>query len=1196
MARGHHIDHIYLILYITRHIKTYFMFGTQKRFLVRFFRNTAVRRVGIAALCLAAVVGTFAALDISSPLLPGIFGATCNPRTDIKPLTGEWDPFTGTKIIVSGNEASVSFKNISTQGCEYDINLASYKTFLPWADPDIDPEGSDAFIRAQQVFNSGTIHIAPGQTKTLTVTLPGCNYQIDLFEGPSVPQQDPDFDDPPLINTHTLFDWTGAHDRGVCVPANCDNPRRDIKPLTGEWDPFHGTKIVVSGNQAYVDAKNVSYFCTYDTRLASYEVFRPQGDPDFIRTQQLFDDHVIHLLPGQTKRFTVNLPSCNFQTDFFEGPSTPQTNPDFANPPLINTHTLFDWIGRHTGDLCGPPQTARITLIKTVVNDDGGTAAVGDFPLFVGGTRVTSGIPVTLPAGTYTASEQTLPGYSASAWSGNCAANGRVTLNPGDNKVCRITNNDIPVGPQTARITLIKTVVNDDSGTATVGDFPLFVGSVQVQSGVTYLFSSGTYTVSEQTLPGYTASAWSGDCTANGQVTLNPGDNKTCRITNNDPPVAPPLSCSMSVVPAVISVGGQATLSWSSTGATHATIDQGIGPVPVNGSQKISPTITTTYTGAFVSEGRGQSVTCSATLSVLQVGQTGTLTLIKTVVNDDGGTATTSDFKLFANGFELQSGVSQILPVGGYIVSEQNLPGYTASGWSGDCDANGGLKLNPGDNKVCRITNNDVAAGGETTLTLRKIVVNDNGGVAVPTDFPLFVNSVQVVHGEATPLQPGTYVATEQNLPGYSAGQWGGDCAADGTITLGTGDNKECTITNNDTGSPGCPNCGGGEFAPKVTLFGRPESNPLVAASFIYLSQLPYTGVGTSAVQAILFLLVLLGITGFVTYLLLRGDVRERIVRALTAFSTTPIKNNVYVPAAESPEARQTVAYGVSEATHPFPARTVAAPETLAAVADVPRTARVSPATPSPEMNDTVSLWKNNSEVESPIAATFPSQKSAAAEVSRSNNSQVSMRALLDVARENRVLVSDDGLTLIARAADGETEKARSLLNAVIGAAKTRYPREDGWLILDKKRVTEGLFETFLSAVSLFVEWMVRGDDTKVFHFLRKLRQQEQPVDAFIRAVVTELDHVYRSRLEGVIEEGVADAHLVEITYHLSNKEIEGIVAELLRGVDESYTSPFTGVKLAVTRVLQMMKERAHRTGGRYVFNGGAEQRPAETS
>ena len=103
-----------------------------------------------------------------------------------------------------------------------------------------------------------------------------------------------------------------------------------------------------------------------------------------------------------------------------------------------------------------------------------------------------------------------------------------------------------------------------------------------------------------------------------------------------------------------------------------------------------------------------------------------------------------------------------------------------------------------GQHKTCTIVNDDRPA----TLTLVKQVVNDDGGTAQVSDFALFVSGQQVTSGVATDLAPGTYAASEQNLPGYQAGSWGGDCAANGSVGLALGEHKTCTIVNDDVCDP----------------------------------------------------------------------------------------------------------------------------------------------------------------------------------------------------------------------------------------------------------------------------------------------------------------------------------------------------------------------------------------------------------
>ena len=94
-----------------------------------------------------------------------------------------------------------------------------------------------------------------------------------------------------------------------------------------------------------------------------------------------------------------------------------------------------------------------------MVNDNGGTKEVADFPLFVDGNPLTSGVVNTLSAGAHTVSETEEPGYAATI-SGDCAADGSITLYLGDVASCTITNNDIDVeGPVTTNVEAVPNPV-----------------------------------------------------------------------------------------------------------------------------------------------------------------------------------------------------------------------------------------------------------------------------------------------------------------------------------------------------------------------------------------------------------------------------------------------------------------------------------------------------------------------------------------------------------------------------------------------------------------------------------------------------------------------------------------------------------------------------------------------------------------
>jgi hypothetical protein len=102
--------------------------------------------------------------------------------------------------------------------------------------------------------------------------------------------------------------------------------------------------------------------------------------------------------------------------------------------------------------------------------------------------------------------------------------------------------------------------------------------------------------------------------------------------------------------------------------------------------------------------------------------------------------------------------------------------------------------MSEGDN-LCR---NTPPPEQKAELRIVKTVRNDDGGTRNVSDFALYINDTRVTSGEYKTLSPGTYTVRENNVSGYTAGSWGGDCSSDGHVTLTNGDRKTCTITNDD--------------------------------------------------------------------------------------------------------------------------------------------------------------------------------------------------------------------------------------------------------------------------------------------------------------------------------------------------------------------------------------------------------------
>ncbi len=92
-----------------------------------------------------------------------------------------------------------------------------------------------------------------------------------------------------------------------------------------------------------------------------------------------------------------------------------------------------------------------LTLVANVTNDNAGTNAPADFPLFIDGVAATLGTRYTVSGGTHTASATTLAGYDAYLWGYDCATGGAVTVATGQSKTCIIKFDDkAPPAPSCA--------------------------------------------------------------------------------------------------------------------------------------------------------------------------------------------------------------------------------------------------------------------------------------------------------------------------------------------------------------------------------------------------------------------------------------------------------------------------------------------------------------------------------------------------------------------------------------------------------------------------------------------------------------------------------------------------------------------------------------------------------------------------
>jgi len=450
-------------------------------------------------------------------------------------------------------------------------------------------------------------------------------------------------------------------------------------------------------------------------------------------------------------------------------------------------------------------QTATLDLRKAVENSYGGTAEpedwsitatpTGTFPAGLQAQTVTGSAAGTTinvrPGVAYEITESGTPvGYvEQSAECVNDAGtplNGTtVTLQALDTTTCTFTNADTP-----ARLTLVKEV---EAGTTGATEVPAswtltaspdgIVGQAEVSGngdptsagGVSQVeVFAGTYDLTESAVAGYAAGAWSctGATVTGAAVTIESGADVTCTILNT---AQQPTLTLVKDVDNGTTGGTYEPSDWTLTAAGPTVVSGASGseavtsaPVAI-GDYVLSEEGPAGYTadpwtctggtleGSTVTVPLGAEVTCT----ILNTAQQPSLTLVKEVVNDSGGSAEPADWTLEADGPTPLSGVSgdpavtgADVEAGDYALSETGGPaGYEASDWTCEIPGvdggaatpvavtDGTVQVDVGQTVVCTVVNDDVPA----PFTVVKSSDPGSGATVLPGDVITYTVTVATV-------------------------------------------------------------------------------------------------------------------------------------------------------------------------------------------------------------------------------------------------------------------------------------------------------------------------------------------------------------------------------------------------------------------------------------------------------------------
>jgi hypothetical protein len=407
---------------------------------------------------------------------------------------------------------------------------------------------------------------------------------------------------------------------------------------------------------------------------------------------------------------------------------------------------------------------------QTITTVTAGTAVSGAVQ-----TLTAAGVATTLtesiPVG-YAMTAATCSGIGAGTATPNLAA-GTIALNAaataaGNVIACSVTNSKLPT------VQVSKTSQGGVGGFTFTGTngwtsqtITTVTAGTAVSGAVQTLTAAGVATTLTETIPvGYAMTAAS--CSGIGAGTATPnlaagtialdaaataaGNVISCAVTNTKLPTIQVTKTSLGGVGGFTFTG---TNGWTSQTITTVTAGTAVsGAVQILTASGVATTLTETIPVGYAmtaascsglgsgtatpnlaagtialnaaATAAGNVITCSVTNTKLP-----SLTLVKTITNDNGGAAALASFPLTAAGPVTITGVSgaaavtsQLVPVGTYALSETTLPTYAASAWSCTAGtlAGANLTLAAGQTATCTINNNDIAP----TLTLRKTTT---GGV-----------------------------------------------------------------------------------------------------------------------------------------------------------------------------------------------------------------------------------------------------------------------------------------------------------------------------------------------------------------------------------------------------------------------------------------------------------------------------------
>lgn len=695
------------------------------------------------------------------------------------------------------------------------------------------------------------------------------------------------------------------------------------------------------------------------------------------------------------------------------------------------------------------------------------------------------------------------------------------------------------------------------------------------------------------------------------------------KILPPPPPVVPPVCVDFTATPTAITRGQSATLTWNTTGSERVVISGAVGEVAATGTITVSPLVTSTYT-LTVFGANQQTDDCTATVTVT-VPPTptnpvceaftatpaqvpfggGTTTLAWTVRNAsttsinqtvgavtgltskdvfvnqnttfvltaaDGDKTTTcsttvtvappppanpltcaGNVQFSASPTSIVRGQSSTL-----TWSTTNVDSLSISGGVSATSLTGSAAVNPSDTTTYILTANRGSESVQCPTTVSVSTGGGGGGGGGSGATPrceLIISKKVISPGDSVTLRwnssfsndvviTDNFGATISDSKKYLSRDK--DAYLSGSVTLRP--NRTTTYTMvAERGTRDVSCTAKVELNNPLVVLETRDQQPLLAG--IALTDIPHTGFAAGPFVTVMFYLLLGAWAVLIAYLLVVR--RDRI--AGYEMATAQVGSDL---------SREHLS--VTEATPIIPPGLFVE--------------RVQPPVipPLSHLKDTPDNLPTGTPVVGYAAAVASAVTSAPTMVTESRQvSDATVTALEDHAHNQKTLLSSDAIRFFV-ATVPDAARRLTTLDQMIADAKTQYPLEDGWMVINEARmrnlceacktqpitsdVAPHIPTTIPAGSGSLAEAIVTGNVVAAYQMIG-----HRPMFALADAAA-DLDSIVRQRAgETVIVSGLLQVE----TTRLSDEQLRKMITALTSAIDGTYTDEASAVKMAIMKAVK---------------------------